>query len=179
MFTKRTITRRTFGGVLLAAALPILSQTQPARKTAEILRFTLSESPEEIVKLLGRPEHMDESLPGFQSWQYETMAGKDSDDNSPPAWFVCLRSGRTVLSVTRNFDKPQDVDDLFPPAQTTAYHWPAQGAPQYSLRLRRISGEVLLLAMGTAKPGERTTQLMLIRQSVLKTFMPWLAEQLP
>jgi len=175
-----TMFTRTFGGVLLAAALPMLSQTQPSRKTSEILRFTLNESPEEVVKLLGRPEHVDDSVPGFQSWQYETVAGEDSDDNSPPAWFVCFRAaGRTVLSVTRNFDKPQDVDDLFPPAKTTAYHWPSPGTPQYSLRLRRLSGEVLLLAMGTAKAGERTTQLMVVRQSVLKTFMPWLAEQLP
>jgi hypothetical protein len=29
-----------------------------------------------------------------------------------------------------------------------------------------------------AKPSDRTGQLILIRRSALKTFMPWLAEQL-
>jgi hypothetical protein len=83
-----------------------------------------------------------------------------------------------VLSITRNFENPQDIDDLFPAAETEVHHWRSEGSPGFDLRLRRLSGETLLLAMGTAGPGERTTQLMLIRRSALPTFMPWLAEQL-
>ena len=44
--------------------------------------------------------------------------------------------------------------------------------------LRQLPGEVLLIAMGTEKPGEGTTQLILIRRPALRIFMPWLAEQL-
>jgi hypothetical protein len=83
-----------------------------------------------------------------------------------------------VVSVTRNFGEPQVVDDLFPAAETTVHSWPSTGTPKFRVRLRQLSGESLLLAIGTAKPGDRTTQLMLIRRSALKTFMPWLAEQL-
>ena len=84
---------------------------------------------------------------------------------------------RQILSVTRNFDTPQDVDYLFPATQTSVHHWPSKGPAQFSLRLRQLSGETLLLAMGTARLGERTTQLILIRRSALKTFIPWLAEE--
>ena len=171
------MTKLFFGGALLVAALPLLCQTAPNR-VQELLRFSLNESPEQIVALLGRPQRVDDSLAGYQSWQYEFSAAEENDDNSPPAWFVCLSTARhQVLSVTRNFDKPQEVDGLFPPAQTTVHHWPSKEAPQFSVRMRQLPGEVLLLAMGTAKPGERTTQLILIRRSALNTFMPWLTEQ--
>ena len=173
------MTRILVGGALLIALLPLLCQTPQNRKLQELLRFSLHESPEQIVSLLGRPQRIDDSLGGYQSWQYEFSAAEENDDNSPPAWFVCLSTARRqVLSVTRNFDKPQDVDGLFPSPQTVVHYWPSKDAPQFSVRLRQLPGEVLLLAMGTSKPGERTTQLILIRRSALKTFMPWLAEQL-
>jgi hypothetical protein len=164
-------------GALFTLALPLFSQAPD--KVQALLRFTLDESPDQIIKLLGSPSHIDDSLKGYQSWQYEAPPEEDRDDNSPPAWFVCVRSAdRRILSVTRNFDKAQDVDALFPAAESEAHHWPSKDAPQFSVRLRQMSGESLLLAMGAAKPGERTSQLILIRRSALKTFMPWLAEQL-
>jgi hypothetical protein len=145
----------------------------------DLLRFTLNENPEQVIALLGRPQRIDDSMAGYQSWQYEFSADEQNDDNSPPAWFVCMNTAkRQILSVTRNFDNPQDVGDVFPTTQTAVYYWPSKDAPNYSVRLRALPGDVLLLAMGTAKPGERTTQLILIRRSALKTFMPWLAEQL-
>jgi hypothetical protein len=166
-------------GALLLAALPLFCEGGENRKVQEILRFTLQETPEEIAKLIGRPSHVDDSVPGYQSWQYEPPPEENGDDNSAPAWFVCLRTGtRQVVSITRNFDKPQDVDALFPMAQTMAHHWPSPTDRQFSVRVRRISEDALLLGMGTAKAGERTSQLILIRRSALKTFLPWLAEQI-
>jgi hypothetical protein len=166
-------------GALLLAALPVLCETPQNAKTQELLRFTLDESPEQIVTRLGRPNHIADSAAGYQSWQYEFPASEESDDNSPPAWFVCLDTARRqVLSVTRNFDKPQEVDPLFPASQTEVHHWPSTDTPKFSVRLRQAAGEALLLAMGVANPGERTTQLVLIRRSALKRLMPWLAEQL-
>ena len=47
-----------------------------------------------------------------------------------------------------------------------------------TVRLRALSPETLLLAIGTSKPGERTAQLILIHRSALKTFIPWLDQQL-
>jgi hypothetical protein len=70
------------------------------------------------------------------------------------------------------------VDGIFPLAQTYSASLSIKEAPPFSVRLRQMPGEVLLLAMGTAGPGERTTQLILIRRSVLNTFLPWLGEPL-
>ena len=164
---------------LLVAALPLSSQTTQDTRIQELLRFTLNENPEQILTMLGRPNRIDDSVAGFQSWQYEFSSDEEPDDNTPPAWFVCLStSRRQVLSVTRNFGKPQNVDIILPASQTTVHYWPSKDAAQFSVRLRQLPGEVLLLAMGTARPGERTSQLILIRRSALKTFMPWLSEQL-
>jgi hypothetical protein len=167
-------------GALLLAALPLVCETPQNRKIQELLQFTLDESPEEIVARLGRPNHIDDSSAGYQSWQYEFPAGEENDENSPPAWFVCLDTARRqVLSVTRNFDKPQEVDGFFPASQTEVHHWPSKDTPKFSVRLRSMPHEALLLAMGVAKPGDNTTQLVLIRRSALKRLMPWLAEQVP
>jgi len=164
---------------LLVATLPLSSQTQQNTRIQELLRFTLNENPEQILTMLGRPNRIDDSVAGFQSWQYEFSNDDELDDNTPPAWFVCLStSRRQVLSVTRNFRKPQNVDDILPASQTAVHYWPSKDAAQFSIRLRQLPGEVLLLAMGTATLGERTTQIILIRRSALKTFMPWLAEQI-
>ncbi|PWU08807.1 MAG: hypothetical protein C5B51_07195 [Terriglobia bacterium] len=166
-------------GALLFAVLPLFSQAPPNKKTQELLRFTLNEGPDRIVSLIGPPARIDDAVPGYQSWQYEFAPDEQSDDNSPPAWLICLRTrNREIVSVTRNFDRPQEVDDLFPPAETTVHYWPSESAAKFSLRLRPLSGETLLLAIGTERPGDRTTQLVLIRRSALRTFMPWLAEQL-
>jgi len=163
----------------LIAALASFSQTASNQKTHGLLRFTLEERPEQVVKILGHPDRVDDFAKDYTSWQYEQADGEDHDDNLPPAYVLCLSSaGERLMSVTRNFVVPQDGDDLFPPAETTAHHWPSTKASQFSVRLRKLSGGILLLAMGTSQPGERTTQLILIRQSALKVLIPWLAERL-
>jgi len=173
------MTKCVLGVALLVATLSLSSQTQQDTRIQKLLQFTLNESPQQIITLLGRPSRIDDSVAGYQSWQYEFSSDEQLDDNSPPAWFVCLSTSRhEILSVTRNFDKPQNVDSLLPDSRTAVHYWPSKEAAQFSVRLRQLPGEVLLLAMGTAKPGERTTQIILIRRSALKTFMPWLAEQL-
>src|SRR5262245_21831939 len=92
-------------GALLLAALPLFCQSTQNKKFQELLRFTLSETPEQIFKVMGVPARVDDSSGGYQSWQYEPPADEHNDDNTPPAWFFCLRSGdRQLLSVTRNFD---------------------------------------------------------------------------
>ena len=166
-------------GVALLAALPAFSQADPIKPPQAMLRWTLREKPEQILRILGKPDRVDDSVQAYQSWQYESADNEDRDDNSPPSYILCVQTaGQQLLSLTRNFVSPQAVDDLFPLADTRTYHWPSKEAPQFSLRLRPLSPETLLLAMGTVKPGDRTTQLILIRRSALKFFMPWLDQQL-
>jgi hypothetical protein len=168
-----------FAGALLAVALPSFAQLPSDPKIQEILRFTLDESPDQIVRIMGRPTHIDDSLKAYQSWQYDAPPDEDNDDNTPPAWFFCVSTtSNRILSVTRNFDKPRDVHVLFPATETAVHYWPSKDAPQYTVLLRWFSGERLLLAMGAAEPRDRTTQLVLIRRSALKIFMSWLAERL-
>jgi hypothetical protein len=172
------MTGRFFSGALLLAALPLLSASADPKIHA-IMGFTLDEDSAGIAKLIGPPSRVDDSTPTYQSWQYEPPADEDVDDNSPPAWLVCVHTtSRRVLSVTRNFGKPQDVDALFPAAETEVHHWPSERDRQFSVRLRRLPGDKLLLAMGTDRAGQRTTQLILIRRDALRTFMSWLADQL-
>jgi hypothetical protein len=167
-------------GAALVSALPLFSQTAAHRKTHELLRFTLEETPARIVALLGRPDRLEESSGSWHSWQYATADGEDHDDNSPPAYILCLRaSDQRLMSVTRNFVEPQDVEDLFPAGETIVHHWPSAKAPEFSVRVRRLANGALLIAMGTSRAGERTTQLILARRDALQVLMPWLAEQKP
>jgi hypothetical protein len=168
-------------GVLGAAllALPLWAQTAENSKVRAFLRFTMDEKPAEIVRLIGKPGRVDDTSRNFQSWMYDAADDEDHDDNLPPAYIICLRNGdQQIMSITRNYDEPQDVEALFPAGSASVYHWPAKEAPQFSVRLRSLPGEKLVLAMGTSQAGQKTTQLILIRRSALPQFMPWLAEQL-
>jgi hypothetical protein len=49
---------------LLLAVLPVFSQTAANPKPQEVLRFTLNESPQQIVRLMGPPSKVDDSLAG-------------------------------------------------------------------------------------------------------------------
>ena len=70
------------------------------------------------------------------------------------------------------------MDEWFPAAETVAYFYPATEKPEYSVRVRKLSGDRLLLAMGISKPGQVTGQVFMIRASELQAFYPWLAIQL-
>ena len=58
------------------------------------------------------------------------------------------------------------------------HHFPDAQKPTFSIRVRRLSGGRLLMAIGTSKPGQTTGQLVLMRESELTHFYPWLEEQL-
>src|SRR5262245_49896776 len=134
--------RLLFAGALLAVAFPSFAQLPSDPKIKEILRFALDESPDQIVSIMGRPTHIDDSLKAYQSWQYDAPPDEDNDDNSPPAWFFCVSTtSNRILSVTRNFDKPRDVQALFPAAESAVYYWPSKDAPQFTVLVRRFSDE--------------------------------------
>ncbi len=109
----------------------------------------------------------------FESYQYQ-IGSADSHEYSHQ--IVFRRSGELV-SVTRNYEPERLVDEFFPAAETTVYCHP-DPAVSYCLRLRRLSGGRLLLAMGSARAGIATGQLVLIRDSEVRSFYPWLAERL-
>ncbi|MCU1232550.1 MAG: hypothetical protein JWP63_517, partial [Candidatus Solibacter sp.] len=73
-------------GVALLAALPVFSQINPVKAPQGMLRWTLQEKPDQIARILGRPDHVDDSVKAYQSWQYESADNEDRDDNSPPSY---------------------------------------------------------------------------------------------
>ncbi len=169
------VSRLVVSGVLLMAA-PLFSQTDPWLKAGmpEPAWFQLTEDGEQVVKLLGKPANVVEFGKDFVSWQFQIGAGHD--DFSHVAVF--RKSEGKLISITREYEPESDVDALFPPAETTACFFPDAVKPKFAVRVRRLSGGRLLMAMGTSKPGQRTGQLLLIRETELGNFYSWIAAQL-
>jgi hypothetical protein len=161
-------------GALLIAA-PCCAQSIDPRTTASyLLKFSLQENQAEVRARLGQPAQVADFGPNYFSWLYQ-IGIADHHDYSHTLCFS--REDGKLLSVTRTLEE-EIVDDLFPAAETSVHHWPSAEKPQYGLRLRRLSGDRLLLAMGSTRPGQTTSQLILIRRSALPFFFPWLASQL-
>ena len=91
---------------------------------------------------------------------------------------VFRKSNQTLVSITRNFDPEWNVDVWFSVAKTTTHNYPNPQRPEFSMRVRRLNDDAVLIAMSSSKPGQPTMQIMLIRISELKHFLPWLYEQL-
>jgi hypothetical protein len=157
----------------LSAQLPKLAD--PVLADGSVQWFQLTESRTAVAAALGNPAFVAEFGPGMLSWQFQLG---DIDHHDFSHQLVFAGDGKTLISVTRNYEPAIAVDQFFPPHLTTVHHYPDAAHPQFSVRLRRLSGERALVAIGTSRPGETTTQLVLIRESFLPTFMPWLARQL-
>lgn len=80
--------------------------------------------------------------------------------------------------MSRNYEPERKVDDLFPEGQARVYHYPDAKNAQFSLRLRRLSGGRLLMAMGVSKAGQATGQILLVKEAELRHFYPWLSKEL-
>jgi hypothetical protein len=162
--------RLFLAGVLLLAAPRIFPQSA-ALQITEILRFSLDESPQQIVRGMGQPVQVNDSDPNFRTWYYQT----DTIDNHEHSHVLLFRqAGQQLLSVTRNYHYPVQVEALFPAATSAIHHWPDAKSPQLSVQVREYSGDRVLIAMGVSKPGQLTTQLIVMRRSALKIFFPWL-----
>jgi len=165
-------------GALLSAAL-LFSQlptgADPQLSAGELKWFLLTESTDQVTRALGTPARMAEFGKDFLSWQYQ-IDNIDHDDFSHSVVF--RKTDRSLVSVSRSYDPERNVDTLFPEAETTVHHYPDARNPQFSLRLRHLSGGRVLMAMGSPKRGQPTGQLLLMRESELKVFYPWLYEQL-
>jgi hypothetical protein len=150
-------------------ATPLFSETLD-----QLTRFTLTEDTAAVTRLLGPPAQIAEAGPSHFSWLFQTDV-LDNHDHSHILLFA-KRSG-TLVSVTRNFHEAVNVDALFP-AGTRTHYYVAPNQPRWPVRVRLLPGDRVLIAMGVAKPGEGTTQLLLIRREALAEYLLWVAEQL-
>ncbi|HBY62881.1 MAG TPA: hypothetical protein DEH78_23920 [Solibacterales bacterium] len=161
-------------GALLAAA-PLFSGMSEARDPRvardQIVWFQLTESREQAAKLLGAPSTVAHFGTDFISWQYQ---GGDVDHHEYSHQLVFRKSDGKLASVTRNYEPGRNVDPLFPARVSSVHHFPNAEKPQLSLRLRRLPGGRVLMAMGSPKPGSLTTQLVLMREDDLPALYPWI-----
>ena len=167
-----------FLGALLSAALllsEVPSAADPQLRNGELSWFLLTETKDQVTRALGQPKAVAGFGHDFLSWQYQ-IGNVDHEEFSHQVVF--RESTHRLVSITRNYDPERNVDVMFPPAETTVHHYPDGEKPQFSLRLRRLPGGRLLMAMGTSKPGQVTGQLVLMRESELRFFYPWVSEQL-
>ena len=125
--------------------------------------------------MLGAPAQVGEAGPANFSW-YLQIDNADTHDHSHILLF--RKEDRKLVSITRNFDEPLNVDAMFPANASRTYYFKSPNQPAWPTRVRELAGDRILIAMGVAKPGERTHQLMLIRRSALPQYLPWLAGQL-
>jgi len=137
---------------------------------AELLDFTLEETPKEVAARLGAPAHSGAFGPGYFSWFYQ-IGTQDLHDFSHT---LCFRaSDRKLVSITRDFAPEISVDHLFPPAETRVHYWPDRQHGKFRARVRILSGGRVLLAMGS-EAGQTCGQVILIRSGALRIFFPWI-----
>jgi hypothetical protein len=136
----------------------------------ELLAFTLDETPADVATRLGAPAHTGAFGPGYFSWFYQ-IGVEDLHDFSHT---LCFREpDRKLISITRDFAPEVDVDHLFPGASSEVHYWPDREKPQYRVRVRRLPGDRVLLAMGS-QAGQPCGQVILIRRSAVGLFFPWI-----
>lgn len=162
----------TVAGAWLIAAPSIFSQNTPLA-ASELLRYSLEETTQQIHRGLGAPVQIADAGPEMVNWFYKTDV-YDQHEHSHQLLF--RKSDGKLLSVTRNFHFPVNVDALFPEGSATrTYKFNAE----WSVRVREtLSGQRLIIAMGVDKPGDTTTQIAVMRREVVPLFLPWLARQL-
>lgn len=165
-------------GMLLGGAASLLSQFSLAdpRLDHEKLRwFLLTETKDQVRRALGQPKDVAEFGSDFVSWQYQTG---DEDEGNYSHQLVFRRSTGQLISVTRNYDRERLVDLWFPQEETSVHYFPDEKNPQFGLRLRHLSEGRVLMAMGAPMAGQKTGQIVLMRESEIRFFYPWLADQL-
>ena len=161
--------------VLLGGVWAGLLAGQTLLPVGELMRYTLDESTEQLTRGMGAPVQIGDASPGYLTWYYKTDV-LDQHDFSHLLMF--RREDGKLVSVTRNFHFAVNVDALLPVKSTQAYYWPSETDRQWPVRVRRMGNDRLVIAMGVANPGETTTQVLIIRRSVLRLFLPWLEDQL-
>jgi len=125
--------------------------------------------------MLGQPQMVTDTG-NYRSWQYRFGDDLDHDEFSHALLF--RKADGKLVSVSRSYSPERKVDELFPAAETKTYSYPSEGAAQFSIRVRPLSGGRLLMAMGVSEPGQTTGQVVLMRESELRYFYEWLDQRL-
>ena len=151
--------------VALLPAVPLFSQDQ------EMARILSLDTKEKVFKQFGKPKATAEFGGDFQSWQYQFDVG-DHDDFSHQVVF--RKSTGALVSFSRNFEVPRTVKAFFPETESKPFFYKEDGKPDFPILARRLSRGRVLLAVGISKGTQPTMQLVLMRETELRHFYPWL-----
>lgn len=173
-------------GVLLTAAPPALfpaaepetrlpALADPQVKASGVVWLTLDETMEDVVRAFGRPALVAESGAGLVSWQFQLG---DIDHHDFSHVLVFRAADRKLLSVTRNCEPERRMDALFPATETRSYAVPGTGVTRFRMRVRRLPGGRLLMAMSLDRADAPVGQLVLMKEAEVGRFYPWLAAEL-
>lgn len=178
--------KSTLWAAVLSVAPFLLGQTnEPAPvpphsddlrdRASYLLYFSLEESGQQIHEKFGVPNQLADHDGQFRVLQFH-FNGTDKHDFSHT---LCVRkSDGKLISIARNTDHEENIDSLFPPSASTTHYWPSKERPQAIARVRRMTGDRVLIAMVMPKQHSLTRQLTLIRRSSLDAFLPWIASAL-
>jgi len=164
-------------GALLSAA-PVFSQqalwSDPRVGPDGWKWFELVEHEAEARQHLGQPA-MVADFGEYRSWQYQ-IGEVEHDEFSHV--LVFRKSDGVLVSITRNYNPERGVDAFFPATETSVHWFHRSGQADFPMRVRKLPGGGVLIAVGISRPGQTTGQLVLMRTSELQHFYPWLEEDL-
>lgn len=166
--------------VLLVAAPLSPSQTpqpgDPLVVGGSVNWFEMTESEFDVARLMGPPKSVADFGVGMVSLGYALDDKIEEQEFSHQ--FVFHKASHRLISVVRNYAPEIPVEALFPATASSAHYLTVNDKRIFGVRLRRLSGGRLLLAMGAPVPGQTTSQLLMMRESDIGTIYPWLSEQL-
>jgi len=159
---------------LLLLAAPLFSQSLPAAADPEtggrdFRWFELTETKAQVSALLGHPALAAPLNAEFEAWQFQLGDTADEDFSH---YLVFRKADGRLVSVARNYDPERNVDLFFPASESSVFTIDGEGSRPFSVRVRRLSGGRILMAMGIARPGQNTGQIVLIHESALRVFYP-------
>jgi hypothetical protein len=138
-----------------------------------LTRFTLDETQSQVEQMMGAPKTLGD-FGAYQNWNYQI----DMHDNHEFSHYLVFhKDSSEFVSITQNFEEPQDASKLFA-GTPVSYYFPDREKPQFRVLVRQLGRDRLLLGMGMEKPTDKASQLMLIRRAYLGFFLPWLEEQM-
>lgn len=162
--------RSLIGGCALVALALSGADTVPAQGLEKA--YQLTETRVEIERRMGAPAGTVRGRNHLVLCYNEGSGGEHEDGRYDLCFYFEMPTG-ALLSVTRNFTAPQNVDALFPASETRG-HQTKEG--RLEAQSRALEGGRVLIAVGRGKAGGGCDQLVLIRRSALARFYSWVED---
>lgn len=146
------------------------------RFVPSILDFSLGERESDIVGKLGPSEHLSTGT-GYRTLDYLLGPEERSDEDFDWTFYFERPSG-ALISVTRNFAKPANVEYLLKGDGVRSHVYRGTSNAPLQALSRVLPGDRILVAIGLSKPSDPCSQIVLMRRTSLVRFFPWIEADL-